>query len=133
LKSNGLISRAGCLPYNPKLKERARELRKNLTIAENRLWQGYLRYHQLTFHRQHSIDHYIVDFYSSKFQLVIEIDGEQHFTPEGKEYDAQRDSILTGYNLKVIRFSNKEVMEEFDSVVGKIEDVLQRKAVNNSD
>lgn len=121
---NGLISRAGCLPYNPKLKERARELRKNLTVAEYKLWQGYLRYHKHTFHRQKPIDHYIVDFYNSEFQLVIEIDGEQHSTPEGKEYDQHRDETLRGYGLNVLRFSNQQVMESFDEVVGEIEKCL---------
>lgn len=126
MKKNGLISRGGCLPYNPKLKERARELRKNLTIAERFLWDNYLRRHELTFHRQHPIDHYIVDFYNSEYQLVIELDGSHHLTPESLEYDKQRDDILNGYGLTVLRFKNADVLGNFDSVRSEIEKYIQK-------
>lgn len=96
-----------------------------MTAAETKLWKYHLRYHPLTFHRQHPIDHYIVDFYNSQFRLVIELDGEQHYTPEGKEYDQQRDSILSGYGLNVLRFSNVLIMENFDEVVRVIEENLK--------
>ncbi len=58
---DSLISRAGCLPYNPKLKERARELRKNMTYAEKKIWYQYLRKYELVFHRQKSINNFVVD------------------------------------------------------------------------
>ena len=62
------------------------------------------------------IDNFIVDFYIPKLKLVIEIDGESHFTEEGIVYDRERTSILEWRGLKIIRFTNKEVMKNFDGV-----------------
>lgn len=117
----GLISRAGCLPYNPKLNDRARELRRNMTEAEKKLWYEYLRQHRLTFHRQKPIDQFIVDFYCSSEQLVIEIDGGQHYTPDEKIYDQKRTAVLEGYGLSVLRFTNDDVMKNFEGVCQMIE------------
>jgi very-short-patch-repair endonuclease len=82
------------LPYNPKLKDRARELRKNMTKTEKKLWYNFLSKHSLRFLRQRPIDQYIVDFYCPKKKLIIEIDGSTHFTKDGVEYDAERSSIV---------------------------------------
>ncbi|HBE56853.1 MAG TPA: endonuclease, partial [Cyanobacteria bacterium UBA11366] len=68
------------LPYNPALVARAKELRKNMTPAEKKLWYGYLRTFQFRVLRQRPIDHFIVDFYCPSLKLVIEVDGESHFT-----------------------------------------------------
>src|SRR5690242_15943608 len=87
------------LPYNPKLVERAKELRKNMTPAEKKLWCEYLRDFQFRVFRQRPINHFIVDFYCPTLQLVIEIDGDSHFTDEGKDYDIDRTNILEGYGL----------------------------------
>ncbi|MGD1118473.1 MAG: DUF559 domain-containing protein, partial [Dehalococcoidales bacterium] len=80
-------------PYSKKLKERSRQLRDNMTDAERSLWSK-LRMRQLQgliFYRQKPIGGYIVDFYCPKAKLVIEVDGGQHFTAEGVEYDKARD------------------------------------------
>jgi len=66
--------------------------------------------------RQRPIDNLIVDFYCAKLKLVIEVDGESHFTEQGKQYDSQRTSILEGYGLKVVRFTNLEVLQDFAAV-----------------
>ena len=63
---------------------------------------------------------YIVDFYSAKAKLVIELDGSQHFTPENKYKDEQRDLALNALGLKVLRFHNREVLLETESVMEKI-------------
>lgn len=112
------------LPYNPKLVDRAKELRRNQTPAEKKLWQGYLRTFPLRILRQRPIDHFIVDFYCATLKLVIEIDGERHFTDEGRAYDLRRTQILEGYGLKVIRFKNNEVMNNFERVCQKIEEEI---------
>jgi len=127
-----LISRAGCLPYNPKLTERARELRKNMTSAEKELWYHYLRYHRLTFHRQKIIENYIVDFYCSKALLVIEIDGDSHFTSEAIEYDSNRTAILEAYGIQVIRFTNYEVINCFERVCLKINELVELRLTKPS-
>ena len=116
-----LITCGGCLPYNPDLNQRARELRNHLTFAENMIWTHFLRKHKFTFQRQKPINHFIVDFYCSTIQLVIEIDGDSHFTDESKIYDEERTAILNGYGLKVLRFTNKEVIESFKKVCEAIE------------
>ncbi|NEQ39942.1 MAG: endonuclease domain-containing protein [Okeania sp. SIO3I5] len=108
------------LPYNPELVERAKEMRKNPTPAERKLWQEYLREFPLKMWRQKPIDNFIVDFYCPKLKLAIEVDGESHFTEEGIAYDRHRTQILEGYDLQVIRFTNDEVMKCFDGVCERI-------------
>ncbi len=100
----GLISIGYHLPYNPKLTARARELRKNSTEAEKRLWYRYLWNFKYRVLRQRPIDFYIVDFYYPKLKLVIEIDGDTHYTDAGKIYDERRTQILESYSLRVVRF-----------------------------
>jgi len=119
-----LITNGYHLPYNPDLVERARELRRNMTPAERQLWE-YLKHAPYRFLRQRPIDHFIVDFYCPALRLVIEVDGEQHNTEEGKAYDAERDAILQSYGLKVVRFRNEEVLHKFDSVRQQIEAVFK--------
>ena len=120
------LSRAGgimsllCLPYNPKLKERARELRKHMTNAENYIWNNLLKKLPFRVLRQKPIDNFIVDFYCAKLKLVIEIDGDEHFAESGIEYDRERTAILESYGLNVIRFNNDEVIQSFE----KIRDVI---------
>jgi very-short-patch-repair endonuclease len=117
----GLISSGFHLPYNPKLIVYARLLRKYLTEPEKKLWYGYLRTYKFKFYRQRPIDHYIVDFYCPKLKLVIEIDGEGHYTEVGKQNDEQKTAILNGYGLKVLRIVNQEVLDNFKSVCVKID------------
>ncbi len=114
-------------PYNPKLKKRARRLRKNMTEAEVRLW-NHLRRKQikgLQFFRQRPISNYIVDFYAPEEKLVIEVDGGQHYEEEGLEYDEKRDAFLEGLGLKVIRFSNLDVLRNIEGVVKKVIEVVE--------
>ena len=103
-------------PYNPELVARAKKLRKNMTVAEKKLWYEYLRTFPHRVYRQRPIDHYIVDFYCPKLKLVIEVDGENHFTPEAQEYDQKRTEVLEGYGLQVLRFTNEQTMNNFERV-----------------
>ena len=117
------MTRRQIISYNPKLKERTGELRKNMTKAEVRLWV-HIRKKQianLQFYRQRPIGNYIVDFYCPDAKLVIEVDGGQHFDDEGLEYDEIRDAFLEGQGLKVLRFTNLDVMQNIESVVFMIE------------
>jgi very-short-patch-repair endonuclease len=115
-----LISSDFHLPYNPKLALKAKEFRQNPTPAERKLWAECLRRLPIRILRQRPIDHFIVDFYCASLKLVIEVDGESHFTEEGKIHDAQRTEVLAGYGLKVIRFTNEEVLQNFEAVCQKI-------------
>lgn len=112
------------LPYNPDLVAKAKELRKNMTAAEKKLWYGYLRNFQFRVLRQRPIAYFIVDFYCAALKLVIEVDGDSHFTEEGKAYDARRTEILIGYGLRVIRFTNDEVLHDFEAVCQCIESMI---------
>jgi len=112
------------LPYNRQLVETAKELRKNMTPAEKRLWSGYLRTFKFRILRQKPINNFIVDFFCAQLKLVIEVDGESHFTDEGKDYDWERTQILEGYGLKVLRFSNDEVLQDWEGVCRRIEEEI---------
>ena len=114
------------LPYNRQLVEKAKELRKNMTPAEKRLWYGYLRTFKFRVLRQRPIDNFIVDFFCAQLSLVIEVDGQSHFTDEGKDYDWERTQILEGYGLKVLRFSNDEVLQDWEGVCRRIEEEIPR-------
>ncbi|AFZ43617.1 hypothetical protein PCC7418_1426 [Halothece sp. PCC 7418] len=107
------------LPYNENLTEKAKAMRKNPTPAERKLWQ-FLRTFPLKMWRQKPIDNFIVDFYCPKLKLVIEVDGEGHFTRDGMAYDAERTKVLEGYGLRVVRFTNDQVLREFEAVCEEI-------------
>lgn len=113
--------------YNPKLIPKARENRANMTPAERKLWFEFLRQHAAHFRKQRPFKSYIVDFYCAKAKLVIELDGEHHFTPEGQAYDAERTGYLQTLGLHVIRFSNAEVLGNFEGVCSIIEQHLAER------
>jgi len=113
---------------NPRIKaetlSRAREGRRLLTPAERLLWER-LRNHQLAgfkFRRQHPIGSFIVDFYCPAKHLAIEIDGDSH--EEQVAYDQKRTGILNKYGINVIRFTNQQVYEDIETVLGEIQAVL---------
>ena len=94
------------LLYNGKNIPLAKSLRKNATPEENHLWYDFLSNYKIRFQRQKAIDNFIADFYCHKAKLIIEIDGSQHYTEEGRKHDDYRTEILEGYDLKIIRFTN---------------------------
>jgi|JI10StandDraft_1071094.scaffolds.fasta_scaffold139705_2 very-short-patch-repair endonuclease len=106
--------------------EKRRELRKQPTAPEQRLWQ-VLRGSQLgvRFRRQQGIGCYIADFYCASAGLVIEVDGESHFTADGQAYDAVRTAYFVSCGLRELRFSNAEVMQNVEGVVQTIQAALK--------
>lgn len=106
-----------------KLLENARELRKNQTKAEAFLWQ-LLRNRQLNhlkFRRQHPLKAgFILDFFCAELKLGIEIDGGYHNENEQQEYDAERTKIINDYGIRIIRFTNEELLQNIENVLGKI-------------
>ena len=119
-QARNTITNGYYLPYNPKLKERARYLRKNMTEAERKIWENFLKDYKYRVLRQKPIDNYIVDFYCAKLKLVIEIDGEIHSSKDNQEYDLIRTKILKGYGLQIIRFSNDEIFFYFERVCNQL-------------
>ena len=111
--------------YNSEHKELARTLRREMTPQERKLWYNYLKTFSVKMYRQRPIDHFIVDFYCPKAHLVIELDGNQYYTQEGKEYDHLRTEILEQYKLMVIRFSNLQIDQQFSSVCSEIDNAVK--------
>ena len=105
------------IPYNPKLKNYARALRKRGTLAEVILWQCIKRkaIYGYEFHRQVPIDNYIVDFYCHELKLVIEIDGISH--DDKFEYDQMREHKLKSLGVNLIRFADEDVKTETEAVL----------------
>ncbi len=114
------------LPYNPDLLQRAKTLRKNMTPAERKLWE-YLQLLDVKIYRQRLIGNFIVDFYCSSRKLVIEVDGDSHTPEPAKVYDQERTNVLNGYRLQVVRFTNREVLTEFEGVCLKVAELLVEK------
>ncbi len=100
-------------------------MRKNMTDAEKKIWHGFLKNLDCTVLRQKPIDNYIVDFYCPNHKLVIEIDGEIHTTAVSREYDELRTRVLEGYGLRVVRFSNQEVLNKFTMVCNEIRKLIE--------
>jgi len=117
------------LRYQGSLKEKARQLRRNLTDSESALWSR-VRGKQLMgvqFYRQKPIGNYIVDFYAPRARLVIEVDGSQHGSEGNSRKDQFRDAFLSDVGLKVLRFNSREVLKETDSVVEAIYRAIQKQ------
>ncbi len=113
--------------YDGKNLERAKALRKEATPQENHLWYDFLSRYEIRFQRQKMIDHFIADFYCHKAKLIIEIDGSQHYTLEGKEKDQFRTERLEKYGLLVIRFTNRQVDTNFRGVCEFIDKIVKER------
>lgn len=109
------------------LKERRHLLRIHATEAERLLWK-YIRNRQIAgckFTRQYSVGAYILDFCCIEKRLAIELDGIQHADKDALEYDAARSAFLSGHDIHVLRFWNKEVLNDISQVIHRIQDHLQ--------
>jgi very-short-patch-repair endonuclease len=106
---------------------KAKALRRNMTKQEMKLWHAYLKKYPVRILRQKVIDGYIVDFYCSKAQLAIELDGNQHYTKDGLEYDMERYKLLEAYGVETIRFKNEEVDKNFYEVCKKINTIIKNR------
>ena len=117
------------LPYRPDLKDKARQLRTNLTESESALWSR-LRSKQIMgvqFYRQKPVGNYIVDFFAPRANLVVEVDGSQHIEKDHLQRDANRDAYLAGLGLEVLRFNSGEVLRETDAVVEVIRRMIAKQ------
>ena len=94
----------------------AKELRKNMTPWERKLWYEFLRFYPVRFQRQKSIGNYIVDFYCARAQLVIELDGGGHYYPEQIKADAERTATLESMKLRILRIGYTDIDQKFRGV-----------------
>ena len=104
----------------------ARELRKNQTESEKVLWNilRKFRYDGFIFRRQHPIDIFIADFYCHRLKLIIEVDGEIHFNELAMEKDDGRSGELEKYGIRVIRFTNEQILKNQEIVINQIKEYL---------
>jgi very-short-patch-repair endonuclease len=117
------------IPYNPHLKERASQLRQNMTPGERILWR-HLKGKQMCgydFDRQRPIDQFIVDFYCKELMLAIEIDGSCHDGPEAKERDQERQMRLEALGVRFLLFKDEEVCGAVEGVLKVIEDWIENQ------
>ena len=108
---------------NSKL-DTARQLRREMTPHERKLWYLFLRKYPVKIYKQRIIGKFIVDFYCASAKLVIEVDGSQHYDPQGMAYDAERSAFLESLGLLVLRYSNREIDRYFDRVCAQIDHVI---------
>ena len=104
------------LPRNSKLLHYARQLRKDMTKEERHLWYDFLRDYPAKFYKQKIVGNCILDFYCEKAKLAIELDGSQHYEEQGQEYDRMRTKYLQSLGIRVLRFSNAEIKQNFRGV-----------------
>lgn len=115
------------IPYNKKLIEVARENRKHPTQAEKKIWLEVLKSKQFEnykFLRQKPLDNFIADFYCAELMLVIEIDGDSHTAQE--EYDILRSEKLDAYGIKVIRYTNSDIISNIEGVYEDLKERIKK-------
>ena len=130
------MKRRKIIPYNPKLKELARQLRNNSTKAEVFLWQKIKRrqYYGYDFHRQKPIDNYILDFFCNELMLGIEIDGYSHEVVEVYKKDVVKEEKIKSLGISLLRFTDNQIFNDMDNVLRAIEAfILEFEDVNGRD
>ena len=118
-----IMAKRKIIPYNPKLKEFARELRNDSTRTEIFLWlklKGKQMY-DYDFHRQKPIDNYILDFFCYELMLGIEVDGYSHQFLEVFNKDGVKEKRMNELGITVLRFSDEQVLKEMENVIRAIE------------
>lgn len=112
------MARNTIIPYDPRLRRRARELRNKSTLGEILLWKQIKgRRLGFQFHRQVPIHYFIVDFYCHELQLAIEVDGSVHNNPQQKAKDIERQYRLEQLGVRFIRIRDADVKNNMDSVI----------------
>jgi len=118
---------------NTKLTPNAQRLRRDMTKEEKHLWYDFLKLLPLTVNRQKVIENYIVDFYIAEAQIVIELDGSQHYEEEGIQKDIIRDERLKSLGFKVLRYTNLDINWRFKEVCADIENHIVEICNTSSD
>lgn len=111
--------------YNKSNVPLAKELRKNMTPWENKLWYQFLRSYPVRWNRQKVLGNYIVDFYCSKAKLIIELDGGHHFSEDAEKSDAVRTKELEATGLTLYRISNSDIDKNFNGVCEFIDSLVK--------
>ena len=116
------------LPRNKRQRPHSTRLRNEPTPQERRLWYGFLRSAAPQWSRQFIVDSYILDFFCRKAKLAVELDGSQHYGEDGLiEYDRVRTGFLEALGIKVLRFKNAELEDNFSGVCRRIQAEAERR------
>ena len=115
------------MPKDNNQLENARRLRREMTPHERKLWYLFLRKYPVKIYKQRIIGRFIVDFYCASARLVIELDGSQHYEPQGVARDSERSAFLTSLGLEILRFSNREIDRDFSGVCEQIDITIQKR------
>ena len=115
------------IPKDNSQLENARRLRREMTPHERKLWYLFLRKYPVKIYKQRIIGKFIVDFYCASAKLVIEVDGSQHYEPQGMAYDAERSAFLSALGLDVLRISNRDIDRSFRGVCEQIDLTIQNR------
>jgi len=129
---NGENLKRKILPYSPRLKLVARNLRNNSTLAEIILWNELKQKRMLgyDFHRQKPIDNFVVDFFCPELLLAIEVDGNSH---EGKiQHDEERQRLIERFGVEFLRFDDQDVKHRLEDVLTTIEDWIRTREKKNT-
>ncbi len=115
------------IPKDNSQLENARRLRREMTPHERKLWYLFLRKYPVKIYKQRIIGKFIVDFYCACAKLVIEVDGSQHYEPQGMAYDVERSAFLSALGLNVLRFFNRDIDRDFRGVCIQIDMTIQKR------
>ena len=113
--------------YNVKLKDRAKQLRRDMTPWERHLWYDFLRTYEVKIYRQKMIGNFIADFCCSKAKLVIELDGSGHYQEEQKARDKERTVELEKLGFSVIRIADNDIDNNFYGVCEYIDKEIRKR------
>lgn len=115
------------IKYESKNLNNARNLRRNMTPQEGKLWHLFLKNYNIKFYKQRLVGSYIIDFYYPKARLAIELDGSQHRIGDNIDYDLVRTQYLNSIDIKVIRYSNIDIDRNLEGVVIDIKQIVEQR------
>ena len=115
------------IKYESKNLSNARNLRRNMTPQEGKLWHLFLKNYDIIFYKQRLVGSYIIDFYCPKARLAIELDGSQHRIGDNIDYDLVRTQYLNSIDIKVIRYSNIDIDKNLEGVVIDIKQIVEQR------
>ena len=118
--------------HNKKIVPLAKELRKNMTKEERHLWYDFLKTYPIRFSRQKVLGKYIADFYCAQANLVVELDGSQHYEDARIANDRKRTAYLQEFGITVIRISNYDVLKNFEGVCWYIDNAVKQSLSQHS-
>ena len=115
------------LPKNSNILPYAKQLRRNMTDHECKLWYLFLHKYPIKFSKQKIIGKYIADFYCHSAKLVIELDGSQHYEDDAEEYDKRRTAYFDSLGIHTMRFSNLDIDKQFKNVCEHIDNYINHR------